>query len=60
MAAIATAILIHDWRTTSKISHASMIGAAVVYGQQLLHLPITRSDTFAEFTAFLSSLVYYR
>jgi hypothetical protein len=60
MAAIATAILAHDWRTTRKISGASKIGAAVVFGQQLLHLPISRSHAFTELTGFLASLVYYR
>jgi uncharacterized membrane protein len=60
MAAIATAILIHDWRTTHRISTASKIGAAVVFGQQLLHVPISRSDAFGELTGFLASLVYYR
>ena len=60
MAAIATAILVHQWRTTGKISMTSKVGAAVVFGQQLLHVPISRSDTFAEVTSFLSSLVYYR
>jgi hypothetical protein len=60
MAAIATAILIYDWRTIGKVSKASMIGAAVVFGQQLLHIPIARSATFADFVGFLGSLVYYR
>ena len=60
MAAIAAAILVYDWRTSGKVSKASMIGAAVVFGQQLLHVPISRSDTFVEFTSFLSSLIYYR
>jgi hypothetical protein len=60
MAAIATAILIYDWRTMGKVSKGSMIGAAVVFGQQLLHIPIARSATFAEFVGFLGSLVYYR
>jgi hypothetical protein len=60
MAAIATAILVHDWRTTGRIGGASKIGAAVVFGQQLLHVPISKSDTFVELTGFLASLVYYR
>jgi hypothetical protein len=60
MAALAMAILVHDWRTTRKISSASMIGAAVVFGQQLLHWPISQSDMFAELTRFVASLVYYR
>jgi hypothetical protein len=60
MAAIATAFLVYDWRTIGKISKASMIGATVVFGQALLHIPISRSDTFADFVSFVSSLIYYR
>jgi hypothetical protein len=37
-----------------------MIGAAVVFGQELLHAPITRSNAFAEVASFLTGLVYYR
>jgi hypothetical protein len=32
----------------------------LAYMALLLHVPISRSDTFAEVTSFLSSLVYYR
>jgi hypothetical protein len=60
MAAIAVAILVQQWRTTGRIGVYSKIGAAVVFGQQLLHLPVTRSETFVEFSTFLTSLVYYR
>jgi len=60
MAAIAAAILVHDWRTSRRITSASMIGAAVVFGQELLHAPITRSNAFAEVASFLTGLVYYR
>jgi len=60
MASLAAAILLYDWRTIGKISKASMIGAAVVYGQALLHVSVSRSDAFAEFTQFVSSLIYYR
>ncbi len=60
MAAIAAAILVHDWRTTRKIGLASKVGAAVVFGQMLLHFPITRSQTFHEVSRVLTSLVYYR
>jgi hypothetical protein len=31
-----------------------------VFGQQLLHLPVTRTETFAEVMSFLVGLVYYR
>ena len=60
MAAIATAILVYDWRTNSKISKASIIGAAVVFGQQLLHVPISNSAAFVDMTTFLGGLIYYR
>lgn len=60
MAAIAAAILVHEWRTTRGISNTSKIGAAVVFGQQLLHAPIAGSAAFAGFTSFVTGLVYYR
>jgi hypothetical protein len=60
MSAIAVAILVQQWRTTGGISTTSKIGAAVVFGQQLLHVPITRSDAFADLATFMASLVYYR
>ena len=60
MAAIAAALLIHDRRTTGKFGYASKVGAAVVFGQQLLHIPISTSAAFADLTHFLGSLVYYR
>lgn len=60
MGLIAAAILFHDWRTLGKFSQASVIGAIVVYGQQLLHWPITNSDAFAAVVRFLSGLIYYR
>lgn len=60
MAAIATAIVVHDFRSGGRISKASMIGAGVVYAQALLHAPVTSSTAFAEVSAFLTGLVYYR
>lgn len=60
MAAIAAALLIHDWRTNGKLGYTSKIGAAYVFGQQLLHVPISSSSAFSELTLFLSSLMYYR
>lgn len=60
MAALATAILVYDWRTMGKASRASLIGAAVVFGQQLLHVPIASSSAFAALASFLGGLVYYR
>lgn len=60
MAAIAAAILVHEWRKTRKIGTASKIGAVVVFGQALLHWPIVHSTAFVKAAGFLTSLVYYR
>lgn len=58
--ALGAAILIHDWRTTGRISKASLIGAAFLLLQQLLHWPIAGSDAFASFTHALTDLAHYR
>jgi hypothetical protein len=60
MAAIAAALIVHDYRTNGRLSFASKVGGAIVFGQQLLHLPVTRSETFAEVVSFLAGLVHYR
>ncbi len=60
MAAMAAALVVHDYRTNGRLSFASKVGGAIVFGQQLLHVPITRSETFAEVVSFLTGLVYYR
>jgi hypothetical protein len=60
MAALAAAIIVYDRRTLGRITTGSKIGGAVVFGQMLLHYPISGSQTFAEFAAWLGSLVYYR
>ena len=60
MAAIATALVVQDYRSNGKLSFASKVGGTIVFGQQLLHVPITRSETFAEVASFLTGLVYYR
>lgn len=60
MAAIAAALIVHDYRTNGRLSFASKVGGAIVFGQQLLHVPITRSGPFAELLSFLTSLVHYR
>jgi len=59
MVAIAGAIVVHDWRTNGKLTFASKIGAAIVFGQVLLHVPITRSDVFAAVSSYVSSLARY-
>lgn len=58
--ALCAAILIRDWRATGRISTASLIGAAFLLLQQLLHLPIAGSDAFAGFTHALTDLARYR
>jgi hypothetical protein len=60
MSALAVAILIFDWRTLGRISKASMFGAGVVIGLQLLHVPIANSAAFADLCGYLTGLVYYR
>jgi uncharacterized membrane protein len=60
MAAMAAALVVHDYRKNGKLSFASKVGGAIVFGQQLLHVPITRSETFAEVASFLVGLVHYR
>lgn len=60
MSALALSIVVYDWRTQGRPTRASVIGASVVIGLQLLHWPVSRSDTFGRFLEFLSSLVYYR
>jgi hypothetical protein len=60
MAAIAAAIVVQDHRANGKLSFASKIGGSIVFGQQLLHWPITRSEAFVDVSSFLTGLVYYR
>ena len=57
---LAAAILIYDWRTMGRISKASLIGAAFLLLQQLLHWPIAGSAAFASFTHALTDLAHYR
>lgn len=60
MATLAAALVVHDYRKNGKLSFASRVGGAIVFGQQLLHFPVTRSETFADLMSFLVGLVYYR
>lgn len=60
MAAMAAALVVHDYRNNGRLSFASKVGGAIVFGQQLLHVPVTRSDAFAEVASFLVGLVHYR
>lgn len=54
------AILLNDWRSDGKINKYSIIGAAFILTQQVLHFPITNSDAFMNFCGFMASLSYYR
>ena len=58
--AMISAILIHDWRTTGKISTTSIIGAAFIIIPELLHAPIAGSGTFAGLCNVLTDLAHYR
>jgi hypothetical protein len=60
MAALAAVLIVHDNRANGRLSFASKVGGAIVFGQQLLHVPVTRSDTFADLVSFLAGLVHYR
>lgn len=58
--AMIAAILIHDWRTMSKISSASLTGTVFVIIPELLHAPIAGSDAFAGLCNILSGMAHYR
>jgi len=58
--ALAIAILLHDWRTSGRITKASYVGAAFVFGPQLLQPLVVDSEAFAGLTQVLTNLVYYR
>ena len=60
MAAMAAALIAYDWRTNGKLSFASKVGGAYVFGQELLHVPISQSAAFSDLTLWLASLMYYR
>jgi hypothetical protein len=57
---LAIAILVQEWRTTSRISMYSMIGAGWLLLQQLLHFPVTQSQWFADFVRDVMGMVRYR
>jgi hypothetical protein len=58
--AMAVAILVHEWRSTSRISVYSMIGVAWLLLQQLLHYPVTHAQWFADSVYVLSGMIHYR
>jgi hypothetical protein len=58
--AMAAAILVHEWRTTARISAYSLAGVAWLLAQQLLHYPVTHSAWFADFVRGLMGMVRYR
>ena len=57
---LVAAIVIHDWRTRGALTSASITGTVLIVGTQLLHVPITGSESFADFCMFLGSLSGYR
>lgn len=58
--AFAVAMLLYDWRTSGRITKASVIGAAFVFGPQLLQPFIVDTAGFDGLTQALAGLVYYR
>jgi hypothetical protein len=58
--AMALAIIIHEWRTTARLSVYTLIGAGWILMQQLLHYPATHSQWFADFVYALTGMVHYR
>ncbi len=58
--AMALAILIHEWRTTTRIGTCTLIGVAWLLVQQALHYPVTHAQWFADFLYALTGLVHYR
>jgi hypothetical protein len=60
MDAFALALLIHEWRSTRRISGTSWVGLAFVLVPQLLCVPIATSAAFSSLTGMLADLAYYR
>ena len=58
--AMAAAIIIQEWRSTSRVGTITLVGAGWILVQQLLHYPVTHSAWFAEFLYWLTGLVHYR
>lgn len=60
LAALAGAILVHEWRSTGTIGKYSMIGAGWMLMQMTLHVPVAGSETFLEFCQWVAGMVRYR
>lgn len=58
--ALALAIIIHEWRSTARISPYTLVGVAWILLQQVLHYPVTHAQWFAEFIYAVSGMVHYR
>lgn len=58
--ALALAMLVHDWRVDRKIHSASVVGAAFVFGPQLLYPVIVGTAPFASLVAWIGGLAHYR
>ena len=57
---MALVILVQEWRSSGKIGKYSMIGAAWIFAQSLVHVPIVHSDWFLEAVRFVAGLIHYR
>jgi hypothetical protein len=60
MDAILAAILWHERRATGRISRATWIAAAIIVVPQFFLPVVAPTDWFANFVAWIGSLVYYR
>jgi hypothetical protein len=60
MDVMVAALLAYDWRANGTLSKASITGAAVVLGAQIVHFLIVDSASFASACRILTDLVYYR
>jgi hypothetical protein len=58
--AMAAAIVVHEWRSTTRVSTCTMIGTGWILVQQALHYPVTHSQWFADFVYAVSGMMHYR
>jgi hypothetical protein len=58
--AMAVAILVQEWRTTSRIGTATVLGTAWILAQQALHYSVTHAQWFADFLFGLTGMIHYR
>ena len=58
--AMALAILVHEWRSSARISGYTGLGVAWIVLQQALHIPVTQAQWFADAVYMLSGMMHYR